>query len=55
VFTGLEDLNGFSDSDGVDVAIDDDDTSNNYEDEENVSTCHSNILCGCIQSLLRTH
>jgi AdoMet-dependent rRNA methyltransferase SPB1 len=37
VFTGLEDLNSLSDSDGADN-IDDDDTLDDNEDEENVST-----------------
>jgi len=50
VFTGLEDLNSLSDSDSTDIATDkDDDTSDDYEDEENVGTCHSNILCGRTQ------
>ena len=45
VFTGLEDLNGLSDSDGADIATDNDDhdTSDDYEDEENVSNYCSNI------------
>ena len=38
VFTGLEDLNNFGDSDGADNIDNDDDTSEGNEDEVNVST-----------------
>ena len=54
VFTGLEDLNSFSDSDGTDNIDNDDNTSDDDKDED-VSTYHSNILCGRSQPLPRTH
>ena len=53
MFTGLEDLNNFSDSDDADN--DDDDTSEDDEAEASVRTCPSNVLCVRTQPLPRNH
>lgn len=45
VFSGLEDLNSLSDSDSAAIATDDDDTLDDSEDEENVSSYRSKVLC----------
>jgi AdoMet-dependent rRNA methyltransferase SPB1 len=46
VFTGLEDLNSLSDSEDAGNTDSDGDTLDDNEDEESVSTYHSNISCG---------